>query len=483
MRSALTRGLSSTLWVLLVACARPGPVVPTAPPRADFGDVSRHAPPPVVELSVRAPRTFRVTDVTAPDGVRVLARPAWLSSSGGARLRLSLDTAEERTVRGEVVIRGDEARVVVPVAGVVGRFVPNRAEPNAVLDAYFEERRETMGLVGVGAAVVRDAELVYLGGFGWEDQEAQIPVDPTSTIFRWGSLSKGVTGAVAALAAESGVIDLDDPVSRWVDVPLPRKVLPRGCRTVDCAVAMTPRERVITLRQLLSHTSGVQDYRNGTVDPVPPPEHRNDRARNGGFVWALSYWSDVPLLSVPGRRYRYSSFGYNLAGAALDRAVGGYAAFVEEHVTERLGLRSFGPDNIWDPRDHRTRGYRRDDGQLGLERDDDVSYKLPSGGFASTPADLGRWCAGLVEGVVVPPAMRDAELWRAQPGAPRYGLGFFTNGTRVSHSGGQQGTRTALIAYPAARECYVVMTNSTWINPYRLAAGMVRADRRGRAAR
>ncbi|MFK7986084.1 MAG: serine hydrolase domain-containing protein [Sandaracinaceae bacterium] len=480
MRSTLTRGLRGTLWVLLVACARPAPAVPSAAPRADFGEVRRHASPPEIALSVRGPRAFRVTEVLAPEGVRVLSRPAWLSRSGGARLRLALDTDEERTVHGEVVIRGEGARVSVPVTGVVGRFVPNRARPNAALDAYFEERRETLGLVGVGAAVVRDAELVYLGGFGWEDQQAQIPVDPTTTVFRWGSLSKGVTGAVAALADASGALDLDDPVSRWVDVPLPRKVLPQGCRAVDCAIEMTPLERVITVRQLLSHTSGVQDYRNGTVDPVPPPEHRNDAARNGGFVWALSYWSDVPLLSVPGRRYRYSSFGFNLAGAALDRAVGGYQAFVQVHVTDRLGLRSFGPDDIWHPRPHRTRGYRRDDGNIGLERDDDVSYKLPAGGFASTPADLARWCAGLVEGVVVPPAIRDAELWSPQPGAPRYGLGFFTNGTRVSHSGGQQGTRTALIAYPADRECYVVMTNSTWTNPYRLASGMVRADRRAR---
>lgn len=478
MRSVLTRGLRGTLAVLWVACARPAPVVPRVAPRADFGEVSRYASPPPITLSLRGPSAFRVVEVTAPDGVRVLSQPAWLSRSGAARLRLALDTDEERTVRGEVVLQGADARVVVPVTGRVGRFVPNRAQPNAALDAYFEERRETMGLVGVGAAVVRDAELVYLGGFGWEDREARIAVDPTTTVFRWGSLSKGVTGAVAAMAEASGALDLDDPVSRWVDVPLPQKVLPRGCRTVDCAIPMTPRERVITLRQLLSHTSGVQDYRNGTVDPVPPPAHRNDPARNGGFVWALSYWSDVPLLSVPGRRYRYSSFGFNLAGAALDRAVGGYPAFVEEHVTERLGLRTFGPDDIWHPRPHRTRGYRRDDGDIGLERDDDVSYKLPSGGFASTPADLARWCAGLIEGVVVPPAIRDAELWRPQPGAPRYGLGFFTNGTRVSHSGGQQGTRTALIAHPRERECYVVMTNSTWINPYRLAAGMVRADHR-----
>ena len=101
----------------------------------------------------------------------------------------------------------------IKVSGSVRAYVRDVASPNPEFRAALESIRGGAGLVGLAAAVVRDRDIIALEGVGFADREAQIPVDPRQTRFRWASVAKSM-GAVSALRREDDV-DLDVPIQTY----------------------------------------------------------------------------------------------------------------------------------------------------------------------------------------------------------------------------------------------------------------------------
>lgn len=348
---------------------------------------------------------------------------------------------------------------------------PAFALPNAgLITERLEARFAADAGVGAVAAVVRDGKLTYLQGFGLADREQGRRVDPHTTLFRWASLSKGVTATALVLASREGKLDFATDIKQYyADYHTPDFYLPPGCRSLSCAERVPYSERVVTVHMLLAHTAGFPHYENTVGSPMPPIAATNDPAVNTGIEWAMPYLLATPLVSIPGRTTNYSSFGYNLAGVVLEKATGEkFWDYVRARIARPSGMPSFRPDYHWISTPDNAAGYMRNsEGAIVREGDDDVSWKLPGGGFLSTGRDFAQYCGALLGEAVLSDAEKYATIWKAQ--VDNRGYGFFLgerNGRPfVRNDGSQQQAKTALLAYPEEELCFVFMTNSTYLDP------------------
>lgn len=321
----------------------------------------------------------------------------------------------------------------------------------AAVDAAIKQQMREDETVGLAVGIIHDGQIAYLQGYGHADRDQQIPVT-SDTMFRWASISKPLTAIAALQLAEEGKLDLDANVRKYVpEFPDPGVT--------------------ITSRQLLCHQGGIVHYKNGPV--VGTPRAYDDPFPYRDVVIALDTFNRSPLVNPPGKKYSYTTHGYMLLSAVVQRA--GEQPFheqVSERICRPLGMSTLQPDYQWVQIPQRTRGYRRSGAQVIDSVDEDVSWKLGGGGYISTIEDLCRFALGLIDGKLVS-ERTEAAMWTAQATSggesTGYGLGFRieeqSGRLKVSHNGSQPETRTRMVFYPAQRHGVVVMTNSEWVDP------------------
>lgn len=328
-------------------------------------------------------------------------------------------------------------------------------------EAVFLEQQ----LVGLSMGIVRGGRVVETFHFGSEDREKAIPASDR-TMYRWASISKPITAILAMQLAEREMLDLDADV---------RTLVPE----------FPEKPHRVTSRQLLCHQGGIVHYSNGEVI-----RSFREYGREHPFedvINALDYFRESPLVAEPGTKYSYTTHGYMLLGAVVERA--GRQRFISQTHTRLitpLKLDSLQPDYEWRSIPNRATGYRRAaNGEIRPVVSADVSWKLAGGGFISTVGDLAGFAAAL--------ARRDERLlkldtfnavWERQPtrdgNASTYGLGFSigtvmgTELLQVGHSGSQQKARTQMLIAPDTGDAIVIMSNSEWANLGALARESLR---------
>ena len=327
-----------------------------------------------------------------------------------------------------------------------------------IIDEVVASEMTRQGAVGMAVGIIEDGKVIYTRGYGLADRNREIPVTK-DTNFRWASISKPLTAIVAGQLALEGKLDLDADIRKYVP-----------------EFPVKDPEHPITTRQLLAHHGGIVHYSNGPVIP----RFRNDYPPNPyqSVILALDTFKMSPLVSEPGAEYNYSTHGYILASAVIERAGGKpFHQLVRERISEPLGLDSLQPDYQWVKIPNRAVGYRGKKDRIVQSTNTDVSWKLGGGGFISNIEDLAAFSAGLADPEFMPPELQ-AELWTPQTTTRgktgRYGLGFYTqtlkNGQRlIRHSGAQEKTRTMMKVYPDKRRAVVVMTNSEFVKPDEVA--------------
>jgi serine beta-lactamase-like protein LACTB len=335
------------------------------------------------------------------------------------------------------------------------------------VDTAAKTEIEKQSLVGTAVVVIDDGKIVWSKGYGFIDRENKIAADPASSHFRWASISKSVTAVAAMQLAEKGLLDLDTDIRKYVP-EFPDKGVP------------------ITTRQLLCHQGGIVHYVNGKViktEKTYPIEHPFK-----DVVTALDTFKESPLVNPPGEKFSYSTHGYILLSAVVERA--GKEPFtdqVKKRIAEPLGMKDFRPDYEWENIPNRAVGYQRVGTEFKRRPADkapDVSWKLGGGGYTSTAIDLARFGAGLINRKLVS-EKTEKEMWARQKlkdgkDAGPYCLGF-TQGTTpggvkwIGHSGAQEKTRTMMMIDPVSKRGVAVMTNSEWAVTTRVAAAVMDA--------
>jgi CubicO group peptidase (beta-lactamase class C family) len=331
------------------------------------------------------------------------------------------------------------------------------------VDAKVQSEIKRQEIVGIAIVVIDDGKIAWSKGYGFADREQNVPVDPAKTQFRWASISKSVTAVAALQLAEKGMLDLDADIRTYVP-EFPDK----GVK--------------ITARELLCHQGGIPHTGAEGGEVVRTKATYTDPHPFADVVVALDTFKDSPLVNTPGTTYFYSTPGYILLSAVVQRAgKKPFAAQVKERIAEPLGMANFRPDYQWEDIPNRAVGYMRDNGAVRRRKHDevdDVSWKLAGGGFTSPAMDLARFGVGLLQHKLVSEAT-ERQMWTvnkpAHPEKPDpYGYGFFIvkmpdGRTIVGHDGSQQKAKTALVFDPQSKKGIALMTNSEYADAMKIA--------------
>jgi len=329
------------------------------------------------------------------------------------------------------------------------------AEKVRRVEQAIEAERLRQQVVGLSVAISENGLLRLAGGYGKADLENDVPAKP-DTVYRLASISKPITAIAALQLAERGKLNLDAPVQIYVPT-FPQK------------------QWGVSLRDLLGHLGGIRHYQGAELDST---------IHYTNITEPLHIFSEDPLVHQPRAKYLYSTYGFNLIGAAVEAAAGtSFLAYLRENIFKPAGMVSIRSDNQREVIRNRSRGYAKDkDGRIVNTGLADTSNKIPGGGLCSTVFDLIGLANAYDSGLLLKRAtMREMTQPQRLLDGKRtgYGLGWnvspIAGRAAISHSGSQQGSRTLLVLYPELKLTIVVMANSDHAVVNDFAAAILKA--------
>lgn len=296
-------------------------------------------------------------------------------------------------------------------------------------------------VLGISIALANNDRVVFARGYGFADLTRTVPVTD-QTVFHIASISKNIAAGVLLQFADQHKLNLDDEITRYIpNAP------------VD--------GRHVTIRQLLSHTSGIPNYTS------LPGEAANEQL-DLSHEQVLKLIGDAPPDFDPGTSWRYSNSGFYLAGMIAENVSHQpYAALVHDRIFAPLQMQSSSLCDAGTPVPNLASGSEIFQGKLAPAPK--LSWKLPfaGGGLCSTPSDLLKWQIALNKEHVV--SRRSLTLMRtptvlADGSGIDYGLGTrigLLDGHRLyGHTGSGGGFTTALETFPDDKLSIAVLINS-----------------------
>ena len=322
----------------------------------------------------------------------------------------------------------------------------NYAQVSAVLTKFMQHEMQDKNLPAFSIALVDDQKTVWAQGFGSADPDAKIAATP-ETVYRIGSVSKLFTDMAVMQLVERGELDLDAPVQKYLPNFHPHN----------------PFGKPITLRQLMSHRSGL----------LREPPVGNYFDSSGPSLEAMvESLNDTTLVYPPETHTKYSNAGVAVVGYVLEKRSGEpFATYLQHAVLDPAGLR----DSAFRPEPHLidrlAKAYMWSYDGLFFRAPTFELGMAPAGSMYSTVFDLGRFLSVLfnggrgAEGQVLKPETLQA-MWTpqfAKPGEKTgYGIGFHItqmDGRReVGHGGAIYGFATQLAALPDEKIGAVAVT-------------------------
>ena len=373
--------------------------------------------------------------------------PASLPSAGLKSLDPCFRRGDERKGKGAKLI----LRAVVAFAALtlLASCATRGATLNQQIDALMHDY--TGDAPGASVLVLRDGAALVRRSYGMADREAQATATP-QTNYRLASVSKQFTAASILLLAEDGRLHLDDKVRDWLPT-LPQVADP------------------ITIRHLLTHTSGLIDYED--VMEAPDKSPAGTRQVHDADVLKLLESQDRTYFA-PGTGYRYSNSGYALLSIIVERASNQrYADFLRERIFRPLGMdRTVAYESGISEVSNRAYGYSFENGAWVRTDQSTTSAVLGDGGIYSSIDDLARWDAALYdERLLKSTSLQQAFSPATATDDPevRYGFGWRITGETLWHSGETIGFRNVIVRYPQRHVTVVVLSNRDDPEPYDLA--------------
>jgi CubicO group peptidase (beta-lactamase class C family) len=314
------------------------------------------------------------------------------------------------------------------------------ADTQRRIDQAAAEVLAKTGAASASVSIVKDGRIAYAKAYGDARRDPKQPAH-AATRYAIGSISKQFTAAAILLLVQDGKLSLDEPVEKHV---------PGLTRGGD-----------ITIRQLLSHTSGYQDY--WPQDYMFPlmtepaaPELIMDR------------WARKPLDYEPGTKWQYSNTGYVIAGRIVEKASGQpLFAFLKRRIFEPLGMKSVLDFDREPHSDGMAEGYT----QYALGPSRVVTPSAPgwlfgAGQLAMTAEDLARWDVSLIKRELLEKASYlalETDTRLANGAGTQYGLGtdveIENHRRKLAHGGAVNGFTSDNLVYPEDGAAIVVLTN------------------------
>jgi len=313
------------------------------------------------------------------------------------------------------------------------------------IDAVATDALAKSGVPSASIAIVQDGKIAYLQAYGDACLDPRIPARPEMR-YSIGSVSKQFTTAAILLLQEQGKLSLDDKVGKFIP--------------------NLTRANEVSLRQLLSHTSGYQDY--WPQDYVMPMMLQPVTAEK-----IMDGWARKPLDFDPGTEWQYSNTNYVIAGVIVEKASGmPLLQFLREKIFAPLGMKSVAnidQDNlaVTDPI-----GYMRYAlGPLRPAPKEGKGWLFAAGELAMSAEDLARWDISVMNQTLLKPSsyhQMETEVVLSNGVGTKYGLGMdiaSEDGRRsLAHSGEVSGFTAQNVVFPDDHSAIIVLTNQDAVN-------------------
>ena len=313
------------------------------------------------------------------------------------------------------------------------------AAERAQVDKIVTSQLAATGTPSASIAVVRGGQIVFARAYGKASET--LPVASPALPYQIASISKQFAGAAVLLLADDDKLSLDDVVSKYIP-------------------GITEGDH-ITIRQLLSHTSGLQDYWpqdysfKAMATPVTPQD-------------IVDRWAKKPLDFVPGTQWQYSNTGYVVAGMIVEKVAGEpLLAFLQRRIFRPLGITAYDQDLAVGPAF--PQGYGRHAlGPLRVEPPAAQGWLFAAGELSMSASDLAKWDIARIDRTILTPAdwqTQETPIKLTDGSNSRYGLGVFIGSQdgrkMVEHSGEAVGFISENLVFPDDKAAFVVLTN-TW---------------------
>jgi CubicO group peptidase (beta-lactamase class C family) len=334
-------------------------------------------------------------------------------------------------------------RAIFAALFVVLAMPPARARDTGQLDQIVQAAVDNGTFMGA-VLVARENDILLDKGYGMANLEWRIP-NTSTTKFRVGSITKQFTAAAILLLEERGRLTVDDPIRKHLaDVP--------------------PEWNVITIRHLLTHTSGIANY-------TALPENQKLKAFGATPTTILSVVRDRPLDFSPGEKMLYSNTGYIALGAIIEKLSGqSYGAFVQDNFFTPLKMADSGVDSNGAIVERRASGYTPSPNGPMNAGFIDMTAAHAAGSLASTTAALLKWERALLGGKVLSVASLQKMTTAFKDD---YAFGLYVRERQgrkvVEHPGSINGFNAAMSYYPESRVTVIVLA-TTRRAPSRLAS-------------
>ncbi|HEX7332842.1 MAG TPA: serine hydrolase domain-containing protein [Pyrinomonadaceae bacterium] len=318
------------------------------------------------------------------------------------------------------------------------------------IDDYIRTEMQSQQIPGVALAIVKDGKVVLARGYGLANVEHQVPVKP-ETIFQSGSTGKQFTATAVMLLVEEGKLNLEDKITKYF---------------TDAPEAW----RDITVRHLLTHTSGMTDY---------PPDF--DLCRDYTEDELFQRIKTIPLAFQPGEKWSYSNLAYVMLGILIHKVSGKfYGDFLQERVFKPLEMTTARIISEADIVPNRAAGYRLVNGQLKNQGWVSPSLNTTAdGALYLTVYDMAKWDAALYTDKLLKRTTLE-QMWtpvklnngKTHPYGFGWGLGKVRGHRVIEHGGSWQGFKAQITRYVDDKLTVIVFANQARANQAKLAHGV-----------
>jgi D-alanyl-D-alanine carboxypeptidase len=331
-------------------------------------------------------------------------------------------------------------QTVSPASAAAEPAPPLTAAVQSKIDMDVRAALSASHAQGATIVIVRDHAVVFARSYGLRDVERSLRADE-HTRYEIGSITKQFTAAAILQLKEAGKIELDAPVATYVP--------------------FAPHAGEITVRQLLTHTSGLADYTDA-------PNFDTLAATPATFDRVLSPIAGKPLGFTPGTAFAYSNTNYLILGRIIERVAGQtWEAYVQQHLFVPAGMRESATLAQEDRLADLARGYAYAQGRAALSKPIAESWASSAGGIVSTAEDLRQWGEALSSGRII--STSDYQLLisparLADGSITPYGFGMkvdrFEGQPRIWHDGNTNGYDGSDQFFPSQGVRIIVLTNT-----------------------
>ncbi|MBC2845984.1 serine hydrolase domain-containing protein [Winogradskyella flava] len=310
----------------------------------------------------------------------------------------------------------------------------------ALIENLIKEKK----VVGVSASYAVNGEIQWASASGFADKEKKSEFT-INTEVRTASIAKSMTAIAVMQLVEQGLVDINLPIDTYIP-----EFVQKG-------------KTKITTKHLLSHTSGIGAYKN--------LKEIENKVNYETLLDAYDVFKNRKLRFEPGTEFYYTSYGYVILGILIEKVSGlSFEAYMQKHIWDKANMTNTGIEKPQIKRQQTASLYSRDrkDRLKNIEANN-LSNRIPAGGFYSTVSDLVKFGNALLDNTLVSEAT--IKLMTTHHSLEKvnnsYGFGFYLYGKRPNeggiygHNGAQTGTSTQLFIIPSRKTVVAVISNTS----------------------